>query len=647
MGPHNRRRLWGSTAVLLMIAAWMILQWPERGLWYDETVNAYFAEHPWAELWEWCTRIDNQMPLHFALLKLWGMTAGTGEFALRFFSVACALLSVAGVVALGRRLGASAWAGWLAALALALSQSFLYAAFEVRPYALLVALLGWSSVVLCEWWERYGVRERSRDRTYWTLLAAYALLSVGLIYTHYTAIFALAAHGAFAAVWTIARRSRYGLYNTILLVAAPIIGLIPWLLALAGRDVRAGTAYDDQVTPGQAVQTYVDFYAHGQRFVPEGAAPYGWAIVIVLLGALGLWLVRRRRAGVAPVRGIVFALCMVVVPLVSLLVMVFAVQAKLSGRHGWMIWLGVALLLGIGLAAIQRMRGMRWLVWAGALGIVWLPANAGYQPLYNSYLREAFDYINTHARPGDVLVLRDGTLFTAADYYDAALPWIGLPPEKLTDVNRPLFFDEAVASLDRLVSAQGASRVWVLSWQGDVMDPQNVIAGLLEAVGQPEPLAGAFGFGDVTVTLSRLEVRPEELRAQVDALDIYAQVPLDGPVYVGGYVVHNRPVMRGDKVQIHTWWMRGERVVADVRISARLYDTQGRFYGAIDGPPVPETLSQANWPLDQPVLGRVTLTIPAEMPVGPAEVRLVVYDMDGSFEPFDVPVDTLEVHDSQ
>jgi len=130
------RILWISVALLLLLVAGLVSIWPVRSLWYDETVNAYFATQSWGSIWEWCTQIDTHVPLDFVLLKLWGRVAGTNEFALRAFSFECTLLTLGGVIALGRRIGQNIIVGWLAAIALALSQGFLYAAFEIRAYAL-------------------------------------------------------------------------------------------------------------------------------------------------------------------------------------------------------------------------------------------------------------------------------------------------------------------------------------------------------------------------------------------------------------------------------------------------------------------------------------------------------------------------------
>jgi hypothetical protein len=635
--PGERQRLWAAGLILLAIAAGLAAQWPGRGLWYDETVNAYFAGQPWSALWEWCTQVDNQVPLHFALLKLWAGAGGTSEFALRAVSFWSALLAAAGLLALGRRMG-GATAGALAAGAFALTQSFAYAAFEVRPYGLALALAAWSSVVLWEVWRRCGAMSH-RDRRCPGLFLAYWLLAVGLLYTHYTGALILAVHGAAVGwrVWRVPSRRRVAM--AALLAAGVAAGYLPWAIALAGRDVRAGTAFADRITPAESFDAYLTFYAHGQRAVPPDAPPYGWAMVAVIAGAGALWLALRRIHR-RPIHTLALPLLATLLPLAALIVMVYGVQAKLSGRHGWVAWLGAALIVGVGLAALRR---ARWPVWAGALLVLWLPATASYPPTYHSYLREAFAYLRQHAAPGDVLLLRDGTLFTAAGYYDAALPWTGLPPDKLTDVNRFLFFDEAITALDALIDANGAQRVWVLAWQGDIMDPQNLVGGMLEYLGEPEPLPGAFGFGDVSLARYRLLRDPADLRARVHALQPVVQAPPDGPLYLGGYVLGADTVPRGGVVHLHTWWQRGATVMPEVRASVRLYASDRHFHAQLDQPPAGPSFGQENWAAGQPVLGRYALSVPLDMLPGAAEVRLILYDMQGAFAPVEVVVDRLTI----
>ncbi len=639
-----RRNLWLSTLLLLAIMAVLIRQWPQRSLWYDETVNAYFAEHSWSDLWDWCTRTDNQMPLDFAVLKLWSTLAGTSEFALRALSVGCAGLAVAGIIALGRRLSGRAAGGWLAALALALSQSFLYAAYEVRPYALLLALFTWSSVVFWALWERYEQPRSPLDRRYARLLALYLVLALALIYTHYTAFVALAAHGLYAGEQTLTRRSRRRVTILAHLGIGLALGYAPWLLALSGRDVRAGTAYAGRVKLGTALQTHIDFYAYGQRIVPQDAPPYTLAVVLLLTGLIVGWLLLLRHTASGRT-GFVFALLMLIVPLGGLVLMVYGVQAKLSGRHGWPAWIGIALVLGLGLAALDRWRRVRWLLWTAACVVIALPATTHYQPIYNSYLREAFAYVNQHSETGDVLVLRDGTLFTAAGYYHARLPWIGLPSDRLTDVNRFLFFDDAAHDLDALIQRTHARRVWVIAWQGAIMDPQNLVEGILDATGERQPLEDSYGFGDVAVALYHVRERPLSLYQQVSALPPVAQTPPDGPISYGGYVLNRGPIPHGGIVAIQTWWKRGRSIMPGMRVSVRLYDTRGNFYTQFDQPPVSPSFGQENWPPDSLILSRFFLWVPATIPPGPAEVRMLIYDMAGTFKPISVPLGRVEIRD--
>jgi hypothetical protein len=648
MSAIERRHLWVSVLLLLLMVAGLIRQWPERGLWYDETVNAYFAGRSWSDIWRWCTKIDNQMPLDFALRKVWGEWVGTSEFALRAFSFVNVILAAAGLMALGRRVGGKMSAGWLAALAFALSQSFLYAAFEVRPYALALALFAWSSAWLWDVWRRYAEDTRPLSRGYFCHLGVYWLLALALIYTHYTGLMALAAHGVYVGGRTLAHRSRRRVVILSHLAAGIILGYLPWTLALAGRDVRAGTAYAARINPRVALETYTTFYAYGQTIVPDDTPPYGWiaaGLIVILIAItllIGVWNYRKDHTRLD---GMVFALSLTVIPLLGLLAMVYGVQAKLSGRHGWPVWIGAALLIGVGLAALDRLRWYRWPVWGAALLIVSLPARVDTQPLYNSYLREAFAYIDAHNQPGDVLILRDGTLFTAAVYYGAAVPWIGLPPDQLTDVTRFLFFDEAIASLETLVEGHDARRVWVIAWQGHIMDPQNLVAGILEAIGGPQPLEGASGFGDVSVSLYDLRQYPDSLRDRVARLRPVVQVPPDGPVFYGGYALADGPIPHGGAVQIQTWWQRGVAVVPGLRVSLRLYDPAGDFYAQLDQPPVSASFGQENWLTGSPILSRFTLWVPPEIPSGVADIKMILYDVQGAFETIMVTVDRIEIVD--
>jgi hypothetical protein len=82
-----------------------------------------------------------------------------------------------------------------------------------------------------------------------------------------------------------------------------------------------------------------------------------------------------------------------------------------------------------------------------------------------------------------------------------------------------------------------------------------------------------------------------------------------------------------------------------MRVSVRLYDASGSFYVQFDQPPVSPSFGQENWQPGSPILSRFMLWVPPTMPSGPAEVRLLIYDMEGTFEPITVPVDHVEIRD--
>ncbi len=170
------------------------------------------------------------------------------------------------------------------------------------------------------------------------------------------------------------------------------------------------------------------------------------------------------------------------------------------------------------------------------------------------------------------------------------------------------------------------------------MDPQNLVAGMLEGIGEPQPLPDAYGFGDVTVSLYVLHDTPRAFRERVSALTPIVVASVNGPIYLGGYVLNDAPVSPGGWVVGHTWWLRGAALIPELRISVRLYDAEGNFYAQHDRPIVGTDFGQARWPPGVPILSRFALQVPPDMPAGPAEVKIIIYQMQGLFDYVTVPV---------
>ena len=156
-------------------------------------------------------RVDSDVhpPLYFVLLDGWIVLAGELVFAVRLFSVGCALIALAGTCAAGKRLF-DGETGLIALLYLSTAGFVVYYAREARMYPLLMALSALSAWAYLRWRDRMSPAN--------TLL--YAVLLAGLIYTHYQGAWIIAAHGLHA---LITRRWRW-----LAVLALVAVLFAPW-----------------------------------------------------------------------------------------------------------------------------------------------------------------------------------------------------------------------------------------------------------------------------------------------------------------------------------------------------------------------------------------------------------------------------------
>ena len=95
-------------------------------------------------------------------------------------------------------------------------------AYEVRAYALAIALYVWAAAFLCMLLNPHVQKRR------W-LIIGYALLMLAALYTHYTAIAGFAAHLAILAIVVLVQRSRVLVTTLIAIILLVGIGFAPWL----------------------------------------------------------------------------------------------------------------------------------------------------------------------------------------------------------------------------------------------------------------------------------------------------------------------------------------------------------------------------------------------------------------------------------
>jgi hypothetical protein len=160
-----------------------------------------------------------QPPLYFVLLTVWRHVNSSIFFA-RFFSVVCAGLTIYVITTISKQIFPEVHPAWLAA-AVALNPFLIYAAVEIRVYAMVILLCALLLLVFFKSYLTPGLQPPSRT---W-----YGILAVSALYTQYYLGFLLVAN---AVVLLILKRwslLRIYLVQMIAVAAcsAPLLLIIP------------------------------------------------------------------------------------------------------------------------------------------------------------------------------------------------------------------------------------------------------------------------------------------------------------------------------------------------------------------------------------------------------------------------------------
>ncbi|HVO42881.1 MAG TPA: glycosyltransferase family 39 protein [Aggregatilineales bacterium] len=619
---NTTRKTIRGLSLLTLIGAfgWLVVRWPHGGFWYDEALTTYVATDSWATLWRWCTQVDIQVPFHYVVLRLWSYATGDSEFTLRLLSVFSTLLTLAAMLAIGRRFSRGL-TGIFAALLFVSTPGVLWVAYEVRAYALALALYAWATVFLLALIERgrRGLKPQPG------VLVVYIGLMLAVLYTHYTGIAALASHVAILVIACLHTRSRMLVGPAILVIVAIGIGFAPWLPVLLARSSADRSYYTGvPIPPGRAVAVMLDFKLQGEDTVPAENLPVVWAYggLVVLGLATGLMRPRAGTDSPTPACGALSGALIVLFPVVLTAAIVYF-KPKLAGRYAWPAWIGADLLAGLAIAALWRFR--RWIGVLALAGIVLLPWTVGVRAgPPDSDFRGAYATICAQGSPGDVILLRDGTLFVTARYYDhrcpAAHQVVGLPDALLTNVDVALTLPDVQKAIPPLLATHPPD-VWVIAWQGNVMDPQAMIYALLDGTGPHMQQM----FGDVQ--LDRY-VNPRLVTDNpVEAGTPEGITPIaGGPTLLALRLIAPTAVHVGDRVVLQAWWQRGSTLQPDLRVNAQITTADGGYaYQEIVAPPSSWYYFDDRWPPGIPALGRYEFQIAPYMP-DRVRVRYILED---------------------
>ncbi len=278
-GELTRRLPFGP---LLILLALILLGYGLRAhnldafsFWTDEGLTPERSGYPVAQILRneiiiqgFVTR-DTHPPLYYLIIHATRQLFGDSDFAFRYPSVLFGVLLVPLLGRLGRRMGGRAVGLAVAALA-AVNPLQVYYSQEARMYTLLVLLVTGMSYIL---WEqirhtKYEIRNghaSSVSRISYLVspavgLVLYSLLAAAALYTHYTAVFVIAAQGVFW-VWVLWRR---GLRRVILAgAAAAVVVAIPLIPYTLPRLMTGAEANYYAVSPLTMLLDVVRFFHLG------------------------------------------------------------------------------------------------------------------------------------------------------------------------------------------------------------------------------------------------------------------------------------------------------------------------------------------------------------------------------------------------
>ncbi|MCB0046302.1 MAG: glycosyltransferase family 39 protein [Caldilineaceae bacterium] len=664
----DRQRL-ALLALILLAFALRVYRLDAQSLWYDEGVTAMLGRLSPAEMVRW-TAADIQPPLYYFLTAIWGRLAGWSEWSLRFVSVWWGVALVPLMTILTMHLTRRLNAGLVAGLITAIHPLLVYYSQEARMYALLTAL----GVIA-----GYCVVRLGEGRQRPALYLAYIGAAVAALYTHYFALFLLA---ALAIAYRLDQPSRptkraqspisslpisqspipksppsnlqssiFNLQSPFILANLAILLLfLPWLIVMLTQLNQDASYWQGALKLGEALRKVAVSFIGGETVTERQGL---W--LLPLYGAITLvtgWRLWRMRSEHRTLR---YGLLWLLIPTAAVLLLATFVP-KFNARYVMLALPGLILLWAAGGTKIEDQKTkiedkklkigdlepaagaessifnlqslLRW----GSLLVITI---CSLFALTNWFANPAFtkddwrgvtEFLRPRLGEEEAIALISGHAWPVWDYYAPDLPALRLPDLRILDVNAVLDFSDTAAplqaTLDPLSERPG---IWLIGWQEDVVDPTGVVPTQLTIAGKEKGLDTHY-WG---ITLRRF--------SQLKTPWIPAAPPIDHALDAQ---FGNDLVLRGvsaiDNGDLLLFWQRvpGRNLTASAFvIGGQALDASGAVIAELPNlPPAGYHYPVHHWPDDRIAMG----VIPAIQWLGPTptpgtySVTLRLYaDQDG------------------
>lgn len=425
----------------------------KQSLWLDEFASWWFAS---GDLVRALHSEATNPPLYYVLLHFWTHWFGTSEAGLRSLNI---LPSVASVWVVFRLAGTlfSARIGLVAAAYMAVSTFQIYYAQEARCFSFLELFLLLAALALWRALESSG----GRSAFYY---ASYTFLMTLALYSHFIAVFFLAAQGLFVLV---GRRKQILPYAAS---AAVTVGLFtPWLLTLLDAAGGGGQSYRRHLFL-KLPQAFFSFI-FGDSLIPldEQAVSHisetllaalpilAAAIVCMLILIPFCWLAWKRWGDGVLYTGMLATVPVLLAFVVSFKVMLFDERYLMAASS--FVYMTIAAAVAE-IFAWRKEHSSAWPAWVGGAAIASLAVLLSIS-LYQYYFverfgkdqwREAVAYLESTGGPRDFILFYPDYLHYGYDYYQKVdLPYLKLTPQVAMGIVRsPETLKTQVSGFNRL-----------------------------------------------------------------------------------------------------------------------------------------------------------------------------------------------------
>ncbi len=633
--------------MLLLAFALRVYRLDAQSLWYDEGLSVYLASLPLGDTLAQ-SAITDHPPLHALLLNVWMRVAGSREFSIRFASVFLSTLAVALTYALGKTVGGQRVA-LIAAGLMAVAPMAVWYSQEARSYSLLItliliAVLAFLRLVIGDWRRRVWL--------------AYILSCTAALYTHYFAVFPIAAinlaflvhlaRSKLPDMYSVlhvpcprdnsahntqhaTRNTQHAIYTWLLAQLAIAVLFLPWLPNALAQAASNATYFPGRVTWNTVVFDTWRAFAAGELPFPaipdlSHAISALWLAIILI----GLTSPFTRRSPTphsnSNSNSNSLLLFLLIVPLVLMSILAWE-RPKFAPRYLLPSLPAFVTLAALGIDALLRFRSRLLFVLAviPLLSILALDllvtAQIHIDPsVARPDVRSVAAYVEAHEEPGDAILLVGGHQAPVFEYYyGGEADLIPLPPDLLPAAQSPLDV-HAVSRLSDI--AVRHPRVWLVLWQQNIADPTGVILSELQE--RADRLEVGRNFHEMSLLL--FDLRDAEFQAGPQQS---VDVEFAEPIRLAGFDLNSNRSLPGEALDFALYFETSGPIARNVRAFTHLVGPDGSIAAQADGIAGADSYPTSLWPAGVRMRNRFSMQLPPDLPPGDYRLRVGLYDDAG------------------